>query len=112
MTSKTPIPVYGTTNPSKADIQSMPVKWQHIEGEKINVGSDGMKMALQTIFISWREKFNWFFVSPFKGKSIDNEPPIYRFLFALLMVQFDWGPKIVSDWVKPFGNIFINGAKM
>ena len=33
-------------------------------------------------------------------------------LFALLMVQFDWGPKIVSDWIKPFGNIFINSLKL
>ena len=32
--------------------------------------------------------------------------------FAFLMVQFDWGPKIVSDWVKPFGNIFINSLKL
>lgn len=68
------------------DIQSMPVKWQHIEDEKINVGSDGMKMALQTIFISLKEKFNWFFISPFKGNTLNNETPIYRFLFAILMV--------------------------
>ena len=68
------------------DIQSMPVRWQHIDGEKINVGSDGMKMALQTIMISWREKFNHFFVSPFKGKTTDGEHPIYRFLFALLII--------------------------
>ncbi len=33
-------------------------------------------------------------------------------LFALAMVQFEWGPKIVSDWVKPFGNIFINSLKL
>jgi len=33
-------------------------------------------------------------------------------LFALIMVQFDWGPDIVSDWVKPFGNIFINSLKL
>ncbi|MFD2098532.1 dicarboxylate/amino acid:cation symporter [Flagellimonas iocasae] len=33
-------------------------------------------------------------------------------LFALVMVQFEWGPKIVSDWVKPFGNIFINSLKL
>ncbi|WP_318308580.1 dicarboxylate/amino acid:cation symporter [Flagellimonas crocea] len=33
-------------------------------------------------------------------------------LFALIMVQFEWGPKIVSDWVKPFGNIFINSLKL
>ena len=68
------------------DIQSMPVKWQHIDGEKINVGSDGMKMALQTILISWREKFDWFFISPFRGKTLGNEPSIYSFLFGILMV--------------------------
>ncbi|MCM4163311.1 MULTISPECIES: dicarboxylate/amino acid:cation symporter [unclassified Arenibacter] len=33
-------------------------------------------------------------------------------LFALAMVQFDWGPKMVSDWIKPFGNIFINSLKL
>lgn len=33
-------------------------------------------------------------------------------VFALLMVQFEWGPKIVSDWVKPFGTIFINSLKL
>ena len=67
-------------------IESMPVKWQHVDGEKINVGSDGMKMAFQTIFISLKEKFNWFFISPFKGKSINGESGIYRFLFAALML--------------------------
>ncbi|ASO07933.1 dicarboxylate/amino acid:cation symporter [Arenibacter algicola] len=33
-------------------------------------------------------------------------------LFALAMVQFEWGPKIVSHWIKPFGNIFINSLKL
>ncbi|MEC7262331.1 MAG: dicarboxylate/amino acid:cation symporter [Bacteroidota bacterium] len=33
-------------------------------------------------------------------------------LFALLMVQFEWGPKLVADWIKPFGNIFINSLKL
>ncbi|MCQ0112704.1 dicarboxylate/amino acid:cation symporter [Zhouia amylolytica] len=33
-------------------------------------------------------------------------------LFALLMIQFDWGPKFVTDWIKPFGNIFINALKL
>lgn len=33
-------------------------------------------------------------------------------LFAVLMVQFDWGPQLVSDWIKPFGNIFINSLKL
>ncbi|QXP53026.1 dicarboxylate/amino acid:cation symporter [Cellulophaga sp. HaHa_2_1] len=33
-------------------------------------------------------------------------------LFAFIMVQFDWGAKFVSDWIKPFGNIFINSLKL
>lgn len=33
-------------------------------------------------------------------------------LFALLMNQFEWGPQWISDWIKPFGNIFINSLKL
>lgn len=33
-------------------------------------------------------------------------------LFALLMIRFDWGPKFVTDWIKPFGTIFINALKL
>ncbi|QXP54701.1 dicarboxylate/amino acid:cation symporter [Cellulophaga sp. HaHa_2_95] len=33
-------------------------------------------------------------------------------LFAFIMVQFNWGAKFVSDWIKPFGNIFINSLKL
>ncbi|WP_340073679.1 dicarboxylate/amino acid:cation symporter [Leptobacterium sp. I13] len=33
-------------------------------------------------------------------------------LFAFLMTQFSWGPKLVTDWVKPFGTIFINALKL
>ena len=33
-------------------------------------------------------------------------------IFALVMVQFEWGPKLVADWIKPFGNIFINSLKL
>ncbi|NJN77101.1 MAG: phospholipid carrier-dependent glycosyltransferase [Saprospiraceae bacterium] len=43
-------------------------------------------MAFQTILISLKEKFNWFFISPFKGKTNNGESGIYRFLFAALMV--------------------------
>lgn len=32
--------------------------------------------------------------------------------FALLMVNFSWGPQMVSDYVKPFGTIFINSLKL
>ena len=33
-------------------------------------------------------------------------------LFGLLAVQFEWGPEFVSDWIKPFGTIFINSLKL
>lgn len=33
-------------------------------------------------------------------------------LFALGMIQFEWGPEFVKDWIKPFGNIFINSLKL
>lgn len=32
--------------------------------------------------------------------------------FALLMVQFDFGKSFISDWIKPFGTIFINALKL
>jgi len=33
-------------------------------------------------------------------------------LFALGMVQFKWGPIFISNWIKPFGTIFINSLKL
>src|SRR5690554_5120360 len=33
-------------------------------------------------------------------------------LFAVLLVQFSWGKQVIVDWVKPFGNIFINLLKL
>ena len=33
-------------------------------------------------------------------------------LFALLMTNFSWGNDLISDWIKPFGNIFINLLKL
>lgn len=33
-------------------------------------------------------------------------------LFALLMINFEWGAKFVKDWIKPFGTIFINSLKL
>jgi len=32
-------------------------------------------------------------------------------LFAFIMVNFSWGPEFVSDFIKPFGTIFINAVK-
>ena len=33
-------------------------------------------------------------------------------LFAFIMTKFSWGPKLVTDWIKPFGTIFINLLKL
>jgi Na+/H+-dicarboxylate symporter len=33
-------------------------------------------------------------------------------LFAVLLVQFSWGKQVIIDWIKPFGNIFINLLKL
>jgi len=33
-------------------------------------------------------------------------------LFAFIMVNFSWGPDLVSDFIKPFGTIFINSLKL
>jgi Na+/H+-dicarboxylate symporter len=32
--------------------------------------------------------------------------------FALIMIQFSFGKDLISDWVKPFGDIFINVLKL
>jgi Na+/H+-dicarboxylate symporter len=33
-------------------------------------------------------------------------------IFALILTGFNWGPQFIGDWIKPFGNIFINSLKL
>ncbi len=33
-------------------------------------------------------------------------------VFALLMTNISWGAEFISDWIKPFGTIFINSLKL
>lgn len=33
-------------------------------------------------------------------------------VFAVALIQFDWGKDFIVDWIKPFGNIFINLLKL
>ncbi|WP_026916228.1 dicarboxylate/amino acid:cation symporter [Christiangramia portivictoriae] len=33
-------------------------------------------------------------------------------IFGLIMTNFSWGPDFTEDWIKPFGNIFINALKL
>ncbi|NBL64661.1 cation:dicarboxylase symporter family transporter [Flavobacterium sp. NST-5] len=37
---------------------------------------------------------------------------LFGVVFALILVQFDWGKSFISNWIKPFGNIFINVLKL
>ena len=37
---------------------------------------------------------------------------LFGVLFAFLLIQFDWGKQFIIDWIKPFGNIFINLLKL
>ncbi|MBT8304979.1 MAG: dicarboxylate/amino acid:cation symporter [Bacteroidia bacterium] len=37
---------------------------------------------------------------------------ILGLLFGFLMLQFDWGKSFVSDWIKPFGSIFVKLLKL
>jgi len=37
---------------------------------------------------------------------------LFGVLFALTLTNFSWGPDFVEDWIKPFGNIFINSLKL
>ena len=33
-------------------------------------------------------------------------------VFGLIMANFDFGKNFISDWIKPFGTIFINSLKL
>lgn len=37
---------------------------------------------------------------------------VFGVLFAFILIQFDWGKTFISNWIKPFGNIFINSLKL
>lgn len=33
-------------------------------------------------------------------------------IFAVILIQFNWGKGFIVDWIKPFGTIFINALKL
>ncbi|MCB0401970.1 MAG: dicarboxylate/amino acid:cation symporter [Flavobacteriales bacterium] len=33
-------------------------------------------------------------------------------LFALILIQFDWGADFIKDWIKPLGKMFISALKL
>lgn len=37
---------------------------------------------------------------------------LFGVLFAIIFIQFSWGKQLIIDWIKPFGNIFINLLKL
>ncbi len=71
-------------------ITDMPVSWKAMDGSKISVGIDGVKMFLQVMWLSIRMKFSWFFTEPFAEMKIPEQnkknQPLFRFLFAAVTV--------------------------
>lgn len=89
---------------SGVTVKELPVTWTSMEGSKISVLSDGIKMFFQLLLISLRIKFEWFFIQPFKElknrKGSINTNPLFRFLFAatavllfflMTIASFDYG---------------------
>ncbi|RRJ89954.1 dicarboxylate/amino acid:cation symporter [Flavobacterium macacae] len=37
---------------------------------------------------------------------------VFGVIFAYVLIQFDWGKLFISNWIKPFGTIFINSLKL
>ncbi|QSS97029.1 dicarboxylate/amino acid:cation symporter [Psychroflexus sp. ALD_RP9] len=37
---------------------------------------------------------------------------VFGVVFALIFTNFDWGSQFITDWIKPFGSIFINALKL
>ncbi len=37
---------------------------------------------------------------------------LFGVVFAVLMVQFEWGKDFIKDWISPFGKMFINALKL
>ncbi len=70
--------------------RELPVTWTTMDGSKISVLSDGIKMFIQLMLISLRIKFEWFFITPFKEmknkSSVKGNQPLFRFLFAAFAV--------------------------
>ncbi len=71
-------------------ITDMPVTWKAMDGSKISVGLDGVKMFLQVLLLSMKMKFKWFFIQPFseiKNSDLSKKnQPLFRFLFAATAV--------------------------
>lgn len=71
-------------------IRELPITWTTMDGSKISVLSDGIKMFIQLMLISIRIKFEWFFILPFKEMKsktlVKNNQPLFRFLFAAFAI--------------------------
>lgn len=66
-------------------VQSMPVQWKNVEGSKINMFSDSLKMFFQALFIGVKSKWR-FFVTEALADFRQNSQARYRFLFFLVFL--------------------------
>jgi glycosyltransferase involved in cell wall biosynthesis/tetratricopeptide (TPR) repeat protein len=66
------------------EIIEMPIKWESMEGSKINVMKDSIKMFFEVLIISLRVRLNWFLISPFQNITFsNNNDSVFRGLFAI-----------------------------
>jgi glycosyltransferase involved in cell wall biosynthesis/tetratricopeptide (TPR) repeat protein len=63
------------------EIKTMPVNWTNVDGSKINVFRDSIRMLGQTISIGFRGNLNHFFIRPLQSFKIGSDG-FYRLLFA------------------------------
>mgnify|MGYP000138540128 CR=1 FL=1 len=84
-------------------IEEMPIKWQEVAQSKVNVLSDGIKMGFASIGITLWNIIRFFFVFPFQEMkkkpaflAAKNDPPIYRFLFAIASLSLF----IIMPWLS------------
>lgn len=66
-------------------VRPMPVEWQNIEGSKINVLSDSLKMFFQAMIIGIRSKWQFFVSDPIANFRTDGQSR-YRFLFFFVFM--------------------------
>lgn len=97
-------------------IQDLPVTWKSMEGSKINVFSDSIKMFFEVLRISFTIRFKHLFIEPFRSENRNNDH-IFRGVFSMASVlliffmaylSFDYG--ITGDDMdqKVYGEKLLN----
>ncbi len=109
------------------EVKEMPITWRAVEGSKLSIGGDSLKMFLQLIWINGLLLPEYFFVEPVKalrGKP-ENKDAIFRLPFILIslfllfimpMLSFHYGitgdEKIQDDYGRQVYDYLFNDGKI